>query len=452
MHTAADLPPPAPPAGTGPAGARAARFGLARFGLDRREVRAWALYDWANSAFMTTVVAAVFPIYYRRVAAAGLDDQTAAFRFGVATTAALAAVAVLSPPLGALADAAGRKKTLLLVFAGLGIVATSGLSLVDRGEWALALGLFLLANVGAAGSITFYDSLLPHLARPGELDRVSSAGYALGYLGGGVLLGLNLLWIQQPAWFGFADAGAATRASFLSVGVWWALFSIPLISRVHEPPVDPVAAAGASIAGAFRRLWHTLHELRRYRDAFTMLLAFMLYNDGIGTIIRMAALFGTEVGIDQGSLIAALLLVQFIGFPAAFAFSAIAARIGAKTAILGSLVVYTVISLLAFRMRTAADFFVLAGLVGLVQGGSQALSRSVFASLVPRDRTAEFFGFFGVFEKFAGIFGPLLFSAAVAATGSSRLAILSVIVFFVAGALLLVRVDLEAGRRAALEG
>jgi MFS transporter, UMF1 family len=439
MDTAAD-----PPSAETPATAW-----LARFGLHRPELRAWAWYDWANSAFMTTVVAAVFPIYYRRVAADGLDDATAAFRFGVATTVALAAVAVLSPPLGALADAAGRKKPLLLIFAALGIFATAGLALVERGDWMLALGLFLLANVGAAGSITFYDSLLPHLARPGELDRVSAAGYALGYLGGGVLLAINLAWIQQPAWFGFADAGAATRASFISVGIWWALFSIPLIRRVQEPPVDPVAAADASIAAAFRRLAHTLRTLRRYREAFTMLVAFMLYNDGIGTIIRMAALFGTGVGIDQGSLIAALLLVQFIGFPAAFVFSAIADRVGPKPAILGALAIYTGISILAFRMRTGADFFVLAALVGLVQGGSQALSRSVFASLVPRDRTAEFFGFFGVFEKFAGIFGPLLFSVAVAATGSSRYAILSVILFFVAGAILLVRVDLEAGRRAA---
>jgi UMF1 family MFS transporter len=438
MHTDADPPP-------------ASTSWLTRLGLHRPELRAWAWYDWANSAFMTTVVAAVFPIYYRRVAADGLDDATAAFRFGLATTVALTAVALMSPPLGALADAAGRKKPLLLIFAALGILATSGLALVGRGDWALALGLFLLANIGAAGSITFYDSLLPHLAKPDELDRVSSAGYALGYLGGGALLAINLAWIQQPAWFGFADAGAATRASFVSVGVWWALFSIPLIRRVHEPPVDPVAAASASIAGAFRRLWHTLHDLRRYRDAFTMLVAFMLYNDGIGTIIRMAALFGTDVGIDQGSLIAALLLVQFIGFPAAFVFGAIAARVGAKPAILGALVVYTAISLLAFRMRTATDFFVLAALVGLVQGGSQALSRSVFASLVPRDRTAEFFGFFGVFEKFAGIFGPLLFSLAVAATGSSRVAILSVILFFVAGGLLLLRVDLDAGRRAAAD-
>jgi len=233
------------------------------------------------------------------------------------------------------------------------------------------------------------------------------------------------------------------------VAVWWALFSIPLLRRVPEPAVDPGAAAGASLLTAFVRLTHTLRELRRYRHAFTMLVAFMLYNDGIGTITCMATLYGTQVGIDQGSLIGALLLVQFIGVPAAFLFGAVASKIGAKPAILGALVLYTVISVLAFRMTTARDFMILAALVGLVQGGSQALSRSVFASLIPKDRTAEFFGFFAVFEKFAGIFGPLLFSAAVVLTHSNRAAILSVILFFVAGGALLVTVDIDEGRRAA---
>jgi len=425
------------------------RSWLARVGLHRPELRAWAWYDWANSAFMTTVVAAVFPIYYAKVAAEGLGDATATFRYGIATTLALTAIAVLSPILGALADASGGKKRMLALFAGIGIAATAALGLVGRGDWLLALALFMLGNVGIYGSMTFYDALLPHIARPEELDRVSSAGYALGYLGGGVLLAINLAWIQRPAWFGLPDAGVATRLAFVSVAVWWALFSIPLLRRVPEPPVDPATAAAASIATACRRLLHTLRELRRYRHAFTMLLAFMLYNDGIGTIIRMATLYGTQVGIDQGSLIGALLLVQFIGVPAAFLFGAIAAKIGAKPAILGSLALYTVISVLAFRMTTARDFMVLAALVGLVQGGSQALSRSMFASLIPKDRTAEFFGFFAVFEKFAGIFGPLLFSAAVALTHSNRAAILSVILFFVAGGALLVTVDIDAGRRAA---
>lgn len=421
---------------------------LERLGLHRPELRAWVMYDWANSSFVTTVVAAVFPIYFARVAAAGLPPETATFRFGIATTLALTLIAIMSPPLGALADAGGHRKRLLTLFMAVGVAASAGLGVVGEGDWALALGLFMLGNIGAWGSFNFYDSLLPHIARPDELDRVSTAGYAIGYLGGGVLLALNLLWIQQPQWFGFAGAAEATRAAFLSVAVWWALFSIPILRRVPEPPV-PRTARRASWTQAFVQVAHTLRELRRYRHAFLMLLAFLLYNDGIGTIIRMASLYGTQVGIDQGSLIAALLLVQFVGVPFAFLFGRVADRIGAKNAIFVSLAVYTGISVLAFYMKTATHFFALAFLVGMVQGGSQALSRSMFASLIPRHQSSEFFGFFSVFEKFAGIFGPLLFSVAVGITGSSRAAILSVILFFVAGAVLLTRVDVEEGQRVA---
>ena len=410
------------------------------------------MYDWANSAFWTTVVAAVFPIYFARVAASGLDPETAAFRFGIGTTIALVTIAVLSPVLGALADLIGNKKTLLATFTAIGATTTSALALVGTGDWLLAIGLFMLANIGTYGAMVFYDSLLPHIAREGELDQVSTAAYAMGFLGGGLLLAVNLLWIQKPEWFGFADAGAATRASFVSVGVWWAIFTVPLMRRVPEPPVPPAAREGSAaqhIAGAFRRLKGTLHALRRYRNAFLTLLAFLLYNDGIGTIIRMSSLYGTQVGIDQGSLIGALLMVQFVGVPCSFLFGHVARWVGAKRAIGLSLIVYTAVSVLAFYMTTAAHFFALAFLVGLVQGGSQALSRSLFASMIPRRHSSEFFGFFAVFEKFAGIFGPLIFSLAVGLTGSSRTAILSMIFFFIAGGLTLSVVDVEAGQRAA---
>jgi MFS transporter, UMF1 family len=410
------------------------------------------MYDWANSAFWTTVVAAVFPIYFARVAASGLDPETAAFRFGIGTTIALVFIAVLSPVLGALADLVGNKKTLLATFTALGAIATSALALVGSGDWLLAIVLFMLGNIGAYGSMAFYDSLLPHIASEAELDQVSTAAYAIGFLGGGLLLAVNLLWIQKPEWFGFADAGVATRVSFLSVGVWWAAFTIPLMRRVPEPPVSTSAREGRAvqhIAGAFRRLRGTLHALQRYRNALLTLVAFLLYNDGIGTIIRMSSLYGTQVGIDQGSLIAALLMVQFVGVPCSFLFGQVARWIGAKRAIAVSLVVYTAVSVLAFYMTTAAHFFALAFLVGLVQGGSQALSRSLFASMVPRHHSSEFFGFFSVFEKFAGIFGPLIFSLAIGLTGSSRSAILSMIFFFAAGGLTLWFVDVEAGQRAA---
>ena len=425
---------------------------LERLGLHRPELRAWALYDWANSAFMVTIVTAVFPIYFSSVAAADLDPATASFRFAITTTAALTFVALLAPVLGALADFAGIKKKMLGASVGLGVVATACMFFIQQGDWVLAALLFAFANIGVASSLVFADSLLPHIARPGELDRVSTAGYALGYLGGGLLLLVNLAWIQRPEAFGLGGAALASRLSFVSVALWWAGFSIPLFRKVPEPvrTLEADERAGESaIRASVVRLGETLRELRGYRQAFVMLLAFLIYNDGIGTIIRMATTFGTEIGLEQGDLIAAVVLVQFVGVPFAFVFGQLAARIGAKRAIFLSLVVYTVISVLAYGMTTATEFYALALLVGMVQGGSQALSRSLFASMVPRHKSAEFFGFFGVFEKFAGIVGPGVFAVMILLTGSSRGAILSLITFFVVGGLLLSRVDVGEGREAA---
>ena len=425
---------------------------LERLGLHRPELRAWAMYDWANSAFMVTIVTAVFPIYFSSVAAADLEPATASFRFAVTTTVALSFVAVLAPVLGALADFAGIKKKMLGACLGLGVVATACMFFIQQGDWVLAALLFAFANIGVTSSLVFADSLLPHIASPAELDRVSTAGYALGYLGGGLLLVVNLAWIQAPEAFGLSGAELASRLSFVSVAIWWLGFSIPLFRKVPEPvrTLEADEHAGESaIRASFVRLGETLRELRGYRQAFLMLLAFLVYNDGIGTIIRMATTFGTEIGLEQGDLITAVVLVQFVGVPFAFVFGQLAARIGAKRAIFLSLVVYTVISVLAYGMTTATGFYALALLVGMVQGGSQALSRSLFASMVPRHKSAEFFGFFGVFEKFAGIIGPGVFAVMILLTGSSRGAILSLITFFVVGGLLLSRVDVEAGQAAA---
>jgi len=271
-------------------------------------------------------------------------------------------------------------------------------------------------------------------------------------LGGGLLLAVNLLMIQNPGLFGLTDAGVGTRLSLASVGVWWAIFSIPLFRKVPEPAI--AAAAGevrekVSLALGIRRLKATFAELRRYKQAFLLLLAFVIYNDGIQTIIRMASLYGANMGLDDGAMITALLMTQFIGVPAAFAFGMIASKIGAKTAVFIGLFVYAAISILGYYMTTAAHFFALAGLVGLVQGGTQALSRSLFASMIPKQKSSEFFAFFGVFERYAGILGPLVFGWVAAYWGNSRNAILAVVVFFIIGALLLTRVDVEAGRREA---
>jgi len=321
---------------------------------------------------------------------------------------------------------------------------------VHRNDWLLAAILFGIGNVGFTASLTLYDSFLPHLAREDEIDRISTAGFGVGYLGGGLLLALNVAWILSPSTFGISDAGQASRLSFLSVALWWALFSIPLFRRVPEPAV---VGFGASSTAALMRasllgLLHTLRDLRRYRQAFLLLVAFVIYSDGIGTIIRLATSYGTELGLNQGSLITAILLVQFVGIPFAFLFGMLAGRIGAKTAIFIALAVYTLITVAGYYMKTERDFYILAFMVASVQGGSQALSRSLFASMIPKERSSEFFGFFSIFEKFGAIAGPAAFEVASRTTGSSRSAILSVMVFFIAGAVVLAFVDVRAGQQA----
>jgi UMF1 family MFS transporter len=421
---------------------------LARIGLGRPELRAWAMYDWANSAFQTTIIAAVFPIYYEKVAAAGLPGPVATSRFAWATTWSILIVAIVAPLLGAVADYRPVKKRMIAVFLAIGASATAAMFFITEGEWRLALVLFVIGNIGVASSIVFYESLLPHLASEDELDVVSSAGYAVGYVGGGLLLAINIVMMSQPQWFLLPDRGVAVRASLASVAVWWALFSIPLFRTVREPPVARATArSGNAVVAAAARVAKTFRDLRRYRQAFLLLLAFLIYNDGIQTIIRMATTYGAEIGLDENAMIAALLVTQFIGIPFAFLFGAMADRIGAKRAVFIGLGVYAVITVLGYYMRSSWQFFALAVLVGMVQGGTQALSRSLFASMIPRQKSSEFFAFFGVFERYAGILGPAIFAWVVQRSGTSRNAILSVIAFFIVGAVILAFVDVEEGRR-----
>jgi UMF1 family MFS transporter len=426
---------------------------LDRLGLHRRELRAWALYDVANSAWMTTVLL-IFPLFFVRVPAATIQVELARSRFAFATSLSVILVGLLGPVLGAVADYRGSKKVFLGAFLALGAAATAAMDLLSQGRWVLALATFVVANVGITSTLAFYNALLPSIAGPDEVDRVSTAGFALGYLGGGFLLVVNSLMIANPERFFLRDATEATRVSFLSVAVWWVLFSIPLFRRVPEPPrrLEADEGTGESLLRViFRRLQRTFRELRAHRDAGLLLLAFLIYNDAINTIIRMATTFGDEIGISQASMIGTLVMVQFVGVPFAFAFGLLADRIGAKRAVLLALVVYALISVYAFALRTAAQFFVLGFLVGSVQGGAQGLSRSLFATMIPKHKAGEMFGFFGVFDRFGGAIGSFVFGVMLAATGSSRLGILTLVVFFATGALVLSRVDVERGRRLARE-
>jgi MFS transporter, UMF1 family len=406
------------------------------------------MYDWANSPFQSTVVNAVFPLFFGSYAAAGLNPTEATARYAWATTIAVTIVAVLGPLLGAVADYRAWKKRLLALFLAIGVVAVVLMAGIQQGAWMFAAVLFIVANIGDRVAWVFYDSLLPHIAPADEIDRASTAGYAIGYFGGGILLLVNLAWMLSPQTFGIPDTATAAKVSFVSVAIWWALFSIPLFRRVPEPPAaaGPHAPAGrGAMRDAFVHVWEAFQELRGYRNAFLMLVAFLLYNDGIQTMIRMAAIYGAEVGIDSNAQIAAFVVVQFVGVPCSFLFGAFADRIGAKPAVLVSVAVYTGISVLGYYMTTEWQFFALAFLVGTVQGGSQALSRSLFARMVPKHKSSEYFGFFSVFEKFAGVAGPAVFAASVTIFGNSRAAVLSIILFFILGAIVLTRVNVAEG-------
>lgn len=413
----------------------------------RGEILSWCMYDWANSAFATTVMAAVLPIYYSQVAGVTLPGNTATAYWGYTTAAALLITALLAPIMGAIADYSGSKKKLLMTFAGIGIFATSLLYFVTTGDWLMASIFFIVGNIGFATSEVFYNSLLPEVAGPGKIDQVSTKGYALGYLGGGILLGINVLMIEY-----MSDTMLATRLSFVTVSIWWAVFTIPIIKNVREPVVKKIKGSNINpVTGGFKRLAVTFKELKNYRQLLLFLIAFWIYNDGIGTIIKMATIYGAEIGIDQTTLIGALLMTQFVGIPFSFAFGRLAKYIGTKNSIMIGLFVYTMISIGGYFMQTALHFWILAFLVGTVQGGTQGLSRSLFGSMLPKSKTCEFYGFYGMSSKFAGIIGPLVFAVVTQITGTSRLSIVSLIAFFIIGGFLLNKVDEKEGIRIAQE-
>jgi MFS transporter, UMF1 family len=428
---------------------------LERLGLHRPELRAWAMYDWAITSMWAVVVSTIFPIYFQAVLSGDLPDHIATRNFAWATMMGIALVAVIAPIMGAITDRLPIKKLLLAVFTAIGVSASVSLYFVSEGDWFSALAVFVLINVGANGSTIFYDALLPHIATYKEIDRVSTGGFAVGYLGAGLLLTFCLLLIQQPGWFGLEeDSTLPVRLSFVGVGIWWALFAIPIFRRVPEPlpKLDPdEVPTGSALNQALNRLVRTMRELRSYRNAFLMLLAYFIYGDGIGTIIRMAAIYGAELGIERGALIGAVVMVQFVGVPFTFLFGDLAGRLGTKRAIYVGLFIYTIVSILGYFMTNAVHFFILAFLVGMAQGGVQALSRSLFAGMIPQYKAGEFFGFYGVIDKFAGIMGPTVMAVVITLTGSSRLGILSIILFFVVGSVLLYFVDETKGRHFAAD-
>jgi MFS transporter, UMF1 family len=486
-------------------------------------INAWCMYDWANSAFATTILAAVLPVYYSQVAGATLPSaEVATAYWSLGLSVSLLLVAVVSPILGTVSDVMHNKKQFLALFTAVGIFGTGLLILVDYGDWLMASLLFVIARIGFTSANVFYDALLPHVAHGGEeQDRVSARGYALGYLGGGLLLAVNAAMIQVlPGTWG-------PRLSFLSVAIWWAVFSVPLLVRVAEPQAavgmdgssDESAASWANaVVVSLRRLLAVLKDMRHYKELFKYLIAFLIYNDAIGTIIGVASIYGAELGFEATQLVLALLLVQFVGIPFSLIFgrlpsqsakwrpqflafivynlftlplvgmaavrflprlgmgqvlglgqilaliaivegvgvlfalgsgqllfAKVVATFDTRRSIVLSLIIYIVIAVWGYFLQSVLEFWLLAWMVAIVQGGSQALSRSLYATLSPAAKSGEFFGLFGVMEKFSAIMGPLLFATAATLFGSSRPAILSLVLFFIVGAVLLYRVDIDAG-------
>lgn len=421
--------------------------------MDKRAVKAWIMYDWANSAYATTVLAAVLPVFYASVAAATLDADTAASYLAYTHSIGMLCVALLTPLLGTLADLSGRKGDFLRVFSIIGIIATLGFSIVGEGDWLLASTLLVISTIGFAGGNTFYDAMLPDLVSADRRDMVSSKGYAYGYIGGGLLLAVNMLMIQQPGWFGMGSTLAGTRLAFSSVALWWLLFSIPLFRHAPRRPAAPdMPKSWKAYAGVgVRRLRQTFRQIRRFPQLMRMLVAFWFFNDGINTIILMATIYGTSIGIGTADLMLALLLTQFIGFPCTLLLGAWAQRWGAKQVLMVSLSIYICIVILGYFMTSAIHFYLLAGLVGVVQGISQSTARSLFSNLMPAGRTGEYFGFVNITGKFSSIFGPFVFGWVGQLTGSTRWGILSLIFFFAAGIAVLLTVKVQQGMSDAIQ-
>ena len=417
--------------------------------VERRRVYAWSFYDWANSAFATVVIAGFFPVFFKEFWAQDLAVTESTRWLGYASSTASLILVLTAPLLGALADQLGAKKRFLLVFGGQGMLATGALYWVGAGHWEAAALLYLLGLVGFLAGNVFYDALLTDVAEPGDYERVSSLGYALGYLGGGLLFALNVVMVQFPASFGFASQGAAVQAAFLGVALWWAVFTLPIAFLVPESPGQGGRTLGAAVRGAFGELAATFRQVRARRQTFLFLIAYWFYIDGVDTVVFMAVDFGLSLGFPAASLMVALLITQFVGFPAALLFGHFGTRYGPRPAILIAIGVYALVVLAATQMQEVQHFYALAVAIGLVQGGVQALSRALYAGLIPPGQTAEMFGLYNMVGKFGAVLGPFLVGTTAALTGSPRLSLLPILGLFLIGAVILARVDPAAGRAAA---
>ncbi len=434
----------------------------------KKQIWGWAMYDWANSAFATTVMAGFFPIFFKEYWSAGADVNVSTAQLGLANSLASLIVALMAPILGAIADKGSAKKKFLIFFAYMGALMTAGLFLVEQGDWAMAIFVYVMGIIGFSGANIFYDALLPSVAGEDEIDRVSGLGFGMGYLGGGLLFAVNVAMTLMPEKFGLAGAGEAVRYSFISVALWWGAFTLITIFWVDEEKAEDSLSGIAVIKAGFKQYLDTWKKIRHLKTVSLFLAAYWFYIDGVDTIIRMAVDYGMSIGFESNSLIIALLITQFVGFPAAIIFARLGEKWGVRKAIYLAIFAYIIITFYGVLMTKEIEFYGLAIAIGLVQGGIQALSRSYFSRLIPKGQEGEFYGFYNMLGKFAAILGPLLIGVVgltikgtlgplantpeqVEAIGqiASRWGIGSVVILFVIGAVLLKFVDEEEGKREA---
>jgi UMF1 family MFS transporter len=421
---------------------------------NKKAVFGWSMYDWASSAFATTVMAGFFPIFFKSYWSSGVEAPVSTARLGLGISLASVTIALLAPILGAIADRASAKKKFLMFFGFMGAVMTSALFIVAQGNWKLAIIFYGVASIAFNGGNIFYDSLLTLVSSEKRMTFVSSLGYAFGYLGGGILFALNVWMTLRPAVFGFSCSADAVRFSFLSVGIWWSLFTIPVIIFVKEPQGEKKERAGAIVTSGLSGLKSTFKEIRCLRTVFLFLLAYWFYIDGVDTVVRMAVDYGLSIGLNRNDLIVALLVTQFVGFPAAIAFGILGTKAGARKGIFFAIGVYLFVSIWAAFMRGKVEFYILAVVIGLVQGGIQALSRSFYAAIIPPDKAAEYFGFYNMIGKFAAILGPVLVGGlgllarniGYSSETATRIGISSIALLFITGALIFYFVDEEKGK------
>ena len=413
-----------------------------------RSERSWILYDWANSAYSLTVTAAVFPIFFKTTAASGMEGYQSTAAWGYANSLATVTIALLAPILGTIADYPGRKKRFLAGFLILGVCATLSLVLIREGRWLMALALYVFSALGFAGANVFYDALLVDVTTRERMDWVSASGFAYGYIGSTIPFILGMLVIVGYRPLGLPGPGTGIRLAFAITAFWWALFSIPILRNVHQ--IHSVSPSATPVADSFRRIGATFGDIRRYRSSFVFLAAYFFYIDGVGTIIKMATAVGTDIGIDANMLLVILLATQLVAFPFALLYGRLARRFSARRMLFVGVGAYCVIVIIAYYLPSFASggtrllmFWILAMMVATSQGGIQALSRSFFGKLIPADRAAEFFGFYNIFGKFAAIMGPALVGLFSQVTGRTGGGVLSLLVLFLVGGLLLGRVREE---------